>query len=420
MRALQLVLLGLLTLAALAVFHPETAAPSHAAGERKVVLIEGFTSESGCSGAAFLAVFGPIINALKGQAGLPLSDNDFLGFSYSGNYCDAPGANTGVLFPNYAQADTCWGLADARQKLVALLGHYPNTDFDLIGHSMGGVLASYLVASLNTADPLLSRIHSVIALDSPLQGLTGVRLIGARLNLTCLGVSTQSADDMAADSPVMMAVKDPATVRKASVIAVRNDADTLVPPDIAYLEGAWLDRLLHDDCGQGSHVCVLQNPVALATVADAALNAGAPPEGLTTDDWPMTRHDPSRTGNNSSEAALKPPLALKWQLPLTYSTRGQPAVAGGRLYFEGVGPGPSGGQVSGLFALDAASGSEAWAAGGAGLCTDQTSIGEDGAESPAVVGAGVYFAGLSRITALRAADGGTSWCHGATQTVSPL
>ncbi len=412
---------GLLGLAALGTFQQGAPSTSQAAAnDRKVVLIQGFTSESACSGLAFLGLFGGVIDALQAQPGLALADSDFLGFSYSGSYCDTPGANAGVLIPAYSREDTCWGLTAARQKLIALLNQYPGADFDLIGHSMGGVLGSYLVASLSPADPLLSRIHSVIALDSPLQGLTGVRLIGARLSLTCLGVSTQSAEDMAADSAVMTAIRDPATAQKAPFTAVRNDADTLVPSDIAYIEGAWLDRLIHDDCGPSSHTCVLQNTAALATLTGTVLNAGAPPEGLITNDWPMARHDPSRTGYNSSEAVLTPPLAVKWQLPFTYLVKGQPVVGSGRLFFEGVRQEAGGAQTAGIFAIDAKSGGELWAAAGTGLCADQVAIGEDGAEAPAVVGGGVYFAGLDRITALRAADGGTSWCHGATQTVSPL
>jgi len=40
--------------------------------------------------------------------------------------------------------------------------------FDIIGHSLGGLVAAYWVANLPSDDVSLTRIHSVITLESPL------------------------------------------------------------------------------------------------------------------------------------------------------------------------------------------------------------------------------------------------------------
>jgi pimeloyl-ACP methyl ester carboxylesterase len=113
-----------------------------------------------------------------------------------------------MVTPIYIPRDTCSGVRDASVKLDALVDRlielYPGARFDLIAHSMGGLVASYYVA---TQDPsfIAQRIHSVILLDSPVN--PGLSVSNPS---TVCAPGNQSWPDMSQGSSVIATINDPA------------------------------------------------------------------------------------------------------------------------------------------------------------------------------------------------------------------
>jgi pimeloyl-ACP methyl ester carboxylesterase len=203
------------------------APPSPTAGPaaaRKVILIQGIDSSSACNDDptnpnSFAARRASVLNAL---AGTGLGWDDVYGFSYSGHYQDCVGGAQvydttalppGAVTPVYGRLDTCFGVAQAAQRLRLLVSRlaalYPGATFDLVAHSMGGLVASYYVA---TQDPgfVPRRIHSVVLLDSPVD--PGLSVSNPR---SVCGAGNQSWPDMSVGSGVIATIADPSrtTVR---------------------------------------------------------------------------------------------------------------------------------------------------------------------------------------------------------------
>lgn len=142
---------------------------------RKVLFVQGINSQSSCpDGRSFLeyapAWVGealPASTALREH--LRLSAADFVFFSYAGTYCDGgDGANGAV--PSYRSGDTCASIErNHAPRLRALIDELAPARVTIVAHSMGGVVAAYLVAS----DPLWASQHvaSIATFDSPLGGV---------------------------------------------------------------------------------------------------------------------------------------------------------------------------------------------------------------------------------------------------------
>jgi pimeloyl-ACP methyl ester carboxylesterase len=95
-------------------------------------------------------------------------NRDFLYMSYSGEYCEKDGSPD-FRRPKYAAQDTCGGVIDAADKLNKMVGSLnPNIKLDLIGHSMGGLVAAAWLWAHPTMQP---RVNSVVTFDSPLRGV---------------------------------------------------------------------------------------------------------------------------------------------------------------------------------------------------------------------------------------------------------
>jgi len=107
---------------------------------------------------------------------VPALDNpkdDFFYFSYSGFYCRQADSSFNYRKPLYIPEDTCNGIADAtaklRDMLEGLISEYPEAKFDIIAHSMGGMVAAALV---ELHDDMRAKVNSVITFDSPLKGVS--------------------------------------------------------------------------------------------------------------------------------------------------------------------------------------------------------------------------------------------------------
>jgi len=167
--------------------------------ERKVIFVQGLNSESGSCGQSFRSrvqwMVDYLVNTPWVRERAPSLDSpqDFLYFSYSGEYCRGD-----LRLPSYTQSDTCLGVADAASKLdtmvrTAVRTFGPNTKFDIIAHSMGGMVAAYWLAT--TTPEMRARVHSVVTFDSPLRGVPVPSAAIALVSRAC-GMSAQSLRDL--------------------------------------------------------------------------------------------------------------------------------------------------------------------------------------------------------------------------------
>ncbi|MCH7699473.1 MAG: hypothetical protein IH865_11105, partial [Chloroflexi bacterium] len=315
------------------------------APERRVIFVQGMDSEANCQPNDNLQ---SVANYLVGHSDGLLSNDDFLGFSYSGSYCSPdPTSEFPNYTPDYSSDFTCGSIDPAdgglghSQRFGTWFRSLPadGTTYDIVAHSMGGVVVAYWVTELASAEDL-AKLHAVITLDSPLLGIAEWQEWAARLR-SALGFARCTAldnrySDMDDDSPVIAAIGNAETVERTPFVTIRNQPDLVVPPDIAYLAGAWLDRLLDDPCDGligTNHGCVFTNDVALGTILVAVQQAGETPGEATTGDWPMFGHDPGVTHFNAAEEELTPPLSMFWSVDGL--AQGQwPVVSQGVLYIE--------------------------------------------------------------------------------------
>lgn len=122
-------------------------------------------------------------------------------------------------------------------------------------------------------------------------------------------------------------------------------------------------------------------------------------------DWPAFRHDAARSGYNSNEALLAPPLALKWSTPVGGPVASSPAVAYGKVYV--------GSNDKSVYALDASTGALRWS----------YPTGDIVRSSPAVTNGVVYIGSNDKsVYALDAYSGTIKWSYptGGSVTSSPV
>ena len=164
----------------------------------------------------------------------PLGDPDdqIIEFSYSPN-----GWNS-----TYAQEDTLLPVGNAAGNLASIYLAYPNAHFDIIGHSLGGVVALH---ALQNFPSLRQRTGAVITVDSPVRGAPDIsRWFHANSGTYC-GDPSQTLfrtvrypvyADLDPGSPVIQSIVNGSwdDVRLATVT---NSADTVVLPSTATLDG---------------------------------------------------------------------------------------------------------------------------------------------------------------------------------------
>lgn len=130
---------------------------------------------------------------------------DVVGFSYSGNYDGASLEQYQRLVPVYEAADTCSGVDAAAKKLSRLVKHIsdsePDTVFDFVGHSMGGMVVAYWVYHQETAY-LQRNVGSVVTIDSPLYDGHPLSILQSLVS------GCQSNVDIAPGSSILSAIND--------------------------------------------------------------------------------------------------------------------------------------------------------------------------------------------------------------------
>ena len=149
--------------------------PTPGPEDRKVIFIQGIDSESGECGEDFVErvqwMVDYLVNDSWVRERVPSLDSseDFFYFSYRGleGYC-----NDDLHQPQYNQLNTCDGVGDGATKLndlvTALILEHPDVKFDIVAHSMGGMVAAEWLWAYPDVRP---RVNSVVTFDSPLRGV---------------------------------------------------------------------------------------------------------------------------------------------------------------------------------------------------------------------------------------------------------
>jgi len=146
-----------------------------------------------------------------------------------------------------------------------VLGDYAK--IDIVGHSMGGLVAAFWVAT-HQDDPKLKSIHSVITFDSPLQGIeewkVGVARTAINKNLLGCNGDVTAIEDMNESSSVINAIfeRQPQTlVPFVTIRAIGGGCVPVLPDDCitdakATLPGVWKDLYAE----MGNHFDLWESP----------------------------------------------------------------------------------------------------------------------------------------------------------------
>jgi hypothetical protein len=175
---------------------------------------------------------------------IPILDpRDVITFSYSGTYIDTvtrelvgveDHSGTSRHFADYSPLDTCSGVAAGAAKLDRLIERLvelnPEMRIDVVAHSMGGLVAAYLLATSNAG--YLDHIATVTTLDSPLQGTDQVDAAGT-IDLfvdvsVCLRSprSTQAHVDMVPESAVLTVIAGlEGSARAATIYSIKSELE---------------------------------------------------------------------------------------------------------------------------------------------------------------------------------------------------
>lgn len=152
--------------------------------ERAVVFVQGIDSQSlnptcGAAVDGFITESSvnrvqPLVDAIKDETSF--EDENFFYFSYAGRFCDRD-----FKRPVYGASDTCGGILGAAGLLDNMIGtiaeRNPGVKFDIVAHSMGGVVATYWASDdlLGGPDVAAGRVNSIVTFDSPLRGTNAQR-----------------------------------------------------------------------------------------------------------------------------------------------------------------------------------------------------------------------------------------------------
>ena len=141
--------------------------PGPSQGDRDIVLIRGIDSEGRCDGANQW-----VKNYLESPTGKSFFGRVRIGQYLHFNY-DGGGSYT---CPRddlaYGPAHTCDGIAKSADELKAVIDSQATAPVTIVAHSMGGLVAAYLVGKDENQDWAESHVASVITFDSPLRGIS--------------------------------------------------------------------------------------------------------------------------------------------------------------------------------------------------------------------------------------------------------
>ena len=188
---------------------------------RDVLFITGINSNAHCGiGSGPGDRWYTIANTLK--TALDMTDADFLEYDYTRGDAHAQGCGLDNHFAEFDKHDACWSLNDTYstsgsligqgQRLAEYLNSYleanPNARLSIVAHSQGGLLALYTLRRFVGEYPSLSRVESVVTLDSPLKGINSLGGLPLAMFAGCKDMDSRhdSAFDMQPRTDVVQLV----------------------------------------------------------------------------------------------------------------------------------------------------------------------------------------------------------------------
>jgi parallel beta-helix repeat protein len=202
--------------------------------DRRIVLISGL-----CSSTAVISSPSHWMPGLKkwlskefGYRDLPSGhpDDELIEFSYSSKGWNTP----------FSKADTLQGITDAITNLMEIYGRaYPNAKFDIIAHSLGGVVA---LDAMVRSPFLRDRTNAIVTVDSPIRGIGDPKLFAAAVlaepfcGAEFTGeevVGFRVWDDLYEQGPTIGQIIGDSW-KSLVVINIANTKDIIVPPDRAF------------------------------------------------------------------------------------------------------------------------------------------------------------------------------------------
>ena len=204
---------------------------------KRVVLIQG-----ACSSTEYLEDRSHWANTVKrelaseyGFIDMPTGDpaDQVIEFSYSDEGWDAP----------YAPSDTLKAIEDSSDGLARIYAAYPDSEFYIIGHSLGGVVAlDALARSIESDGDLVDRTLGVATVSSPVRGLTDSTSAVAAFTIELLvcrdisGIADNGEvwDDLVSGSETMTRIHT-ADWDSLPVYNFANKRDRVTNWEIAYL-----------------------------------------------------------------------------------------------------------------------------------------------------------------------------------------
>lgn len=229
--------------------------------ERKVVFVQGIDSFADCepkSKAGFKELWEVVSSALD----LDDEQAPYI-FSYAGKYCnEVESAVDYKRSADYQRRDTCSSI-DGDGGHSARFGDWferirkanKDAEFDIIAHSMGGVVVLYWLSEYGWGSEQQSQVRSITTLDSPLQGrsLEFWEKAIAQFATSCRG--GDAINDLKPGSTTIEALNKPLgsssypdecgvpgqgtdVSELARILTVRNDVDMIVPKSAACIPGA--------------------------------------------------------------------------------------------------------------------------------------------------------------------------------------
>ena len=200
---------------------------------KRVVLIQGICSSTPAlnDDESWINVVKPILSGKYGLVDLPTGDPDdqVIEFGYSVNGWDEP----------YQPADTLRQLRTASVSFGDLLSAYPDSEFFVIGHSLGGLVALGGTALYGQS----GAVSAVVTVSSPIAGYRSadLELSGRAIELfACRQLSTGGElspvwSDLASGNPFLDEIGQ-ADWSGTRVVTVANYLDRVVAADLAVLE----------------------------------------------------------------------------------------------------------------------------------------------------------------------------------------
>lgn len=198
--------------------------------ENKIILLAGICSSTEKIRQDYWTV--GFRTWLKSELGY--HDDEIINFSYSPDGWQA----------SYSEGHTLSHIPDVAKNLKSIYDAYPNATFDIIGHSLGGVVALYFATT--THEVYTDRTNSIVTVDSPVRGRNIQQVPDAGWVSLGSCATIEQASTLASQlSPTGLVATTISHVllpdwKGPAVATVTNELDPIVPPASALLVGSFV------------------------------------------------------------------------------------------------------------------------------------------------------------------------------------